>query len=71
MLTYNNAQLLAMAEERSPYKGKLGIIEEDAFADLLLIKGNPLEDISILTNYQENIALIMKDSKIYKNIVEE
>ena len=68
--TYNNAQLLAMAGERSPYKGKLGVIEEDAFADLLLIKGNPLEDISILTNYQENIALIMKDGEIYKNILD-
>ena len=67
--TANNAEMLAMSGLRSPYKGKLGVIEEGALADLLLINGNPLEDISILTNHEENIALIMKDGVIYKNIV--
>jgi imidazolonepropionase-like amidohydrolase len=38
-------------------------------ADLLLINGNPLEDISILTKPDESLALIMKDGKIYKNTI--
>jgi len=67
--TGNNGQILAMSGLRSPYKGKLGVIQEGALADLLLINGNPLEDISILTSHEENIALIMKDGVIYKNIV--
>lgn len=64
-----NGEVLALSGPRNPYPGKLGIIEEGALADLLLINGNPLEDISILTKPDENLALIMKDGKIYKNIV--
>jgi imidazolonepropionase-like amidohydrolase len=45
------------------------VIEEGAYADILLINGNPLEDISVLTNPDKNLALIMKDGKIYKNTV--
>ena len=42
----------------NPYRaGKLGVIEEGAYADLLLVSGNPLEDISILTNPEENLSL--------------
>lgn len=67
--TSKNATMLALSGKRAPYDGKLGVIEEGALADILLIKGNPLEDISILTKPQENILLIMKDGKIYKDIV--
>jgi imidazolonepropionase-like amidohydrolase len=67
--TSNNAELLAMSGPRNPYPGKLGVIEEGAYADLLLINGDPLKDISILTTPEENLALIMKDGKIYKNTV--
>jgi imidazolonepropionase-like amidohydrolase len=45
------------------------VIEEGAYADLLLINGNPLEDITVLTTPDENLALIMKDGKIYKNTI--
>jgi imidazolonepropionase-like amidohydrolase len=65
-----NAEVLELSGPRNPYPGKLGVIEEGAYADLLLINGNPLEDISILTKPEENLALIMKDGKIYKNTVE-
>jgi len=68
--TANGAELLAMSGPKNPYPGKLGAIEEDAYADLLLINGNPLEDITILTNPDENLALIMKDGKIYKNTLD-
>jgi imidazolonepropionase-like amidohydrolase len=67
--TSNNGEALALSGPRNPYPGKLGIIEEGALADLLLINGNPLVDISILTKPEENFALIMKDGKIYKNTV--
>lgn len=67
--TYNNGQLFALSGPRNPYPGKLGVIEEGALADLLLINGNPLQDISILTKPEENLTLIMKDGKIYKNLL--
>ncbi len=67
--TANGAELLAMSGNRNPYPGKLGVIEEGAYADLLLINGNPLADIEILTKPDENLALIMKDGKIYKNAI--
>jgi len=65
--TSSSAALLAMSGKRNPYPGKMGVIEEGAYADILLINGDPLKDISILTKPQENLALIMKDGKIYKN----
>ncbi|GLS29188.1 hypothetical protein SAMN04488498_14710 [Mesorhizobium albiziae] len=65
--TSTNAELLALSGPRNPYPGKLGVIEEGALADILLINGDPLADISILTKPEENLALIMKDGKIYKN----
>ena len=37
---------------------------------LLLINGNPLEDISVLTKPAENLALILKDCKIHKNTIQ-
>jgi len=43
------------------------VIEEGAYADILLVQGNPLENILVLQNYKENIDLIMKDGKVYKN----
>jgi len=64
-----NGEVLALSGPRNPYPGKLGVIEEGALADLLLINGNPLEDISILTKPEEGLALIMKDGKIYKNTI--
>jgi imidazolonepropionase-like amidohydrolase len=43
------------------------VIEPGAYADILLVKGNPLKDISILTRYEETINLIMKDGLVYKD----
>jgi imidazolonepropionase-like amidohydrolase len=64
--TSKGGELLTMSGPKNPYPGRLGVIEVGAYADLLLINGNPLEDISILTNPEENLALIMKDGEIYK-----
>src|SRR5262252_10699469 len=67
MATGTNGQLLAMSGMRNPYPGKLGVVEEGALADLLLVDGNPIEDIKLIANPAKNFVLIMKDGKIYKN----
>ncbi|MEI8073645.1 MAG: amidohydrolase family protein [Bacteroidota bacterium] len=69
MATSTNAQLLTMSGPRNPYPKKLGVIEEGAYADLLLVDGNPLVDIKILTDYDKSLLLIMKDGKVYKNTI--
>jgi len=62
------ADLIQMSGERNRYKeGPLGVIEEGAYADLIIVDGNPLEDITILANPDKNLKLIMKDGKVYKN----
>jgi imidazolonepropionase-like amidohydrolase len=68
MATGINAQLLAMSGKRNPYPGKLGVVEEGALADLLLVDGNPLENIQLIANPSKNFVVIMKDGKLYKNI---
>ena len=67
MATHTNAQLLAMSGTPNPYSGKLGVVEEGALADLLLVDGNPLKDIKLVANPARNFVLIMKDGKIYKD----
>jgi imidazolonepropionase-like amidohydrolase len=68
MATGTNAQLLAMSGKRNPYPGKLGVIEEGALADLLLVDGNPLENIQLIADPAKNFVVIMKGGKVYKNI---
>ncbi len=67
--TANNAELMSWSGPRNPYPGKLGVIEEGAYADLLLVNGNPLENLHLFDDPGQNLALIMKDGKIYKNTV--
>jgi imidazolonepropionase-like amidohydrolase len=68
MATGDNAQLLALSGLRSPYAGKLGVVEEGALADLLLVDGNPLENIKLIEDPAKNFLVIMKDGKVYKNL---
>jgi len=67
MATATNAELLGLSGPRNPYPGKLGVVEEGAFADLLLVDGNPVEDINLLANPGKNFLIIMKDGKMYKD----
>lgn len=69
MATYDNAQLLKLCGPRDPYPGKLGVIEDGALADLILVDGNPLENLDLVADPGKNFALIMKDGKIYKNTI--
>ena len=67
-----NAELFSLSGLRHPYReGALGVIEVGAYADILLIDGNPLEDIEIMTNPEKNFRIIMKDGVIYKNALPE
>ena len=47
--------------------GRIGVIKKGAYADLLIVDGNPIEKIEVLTKPKENLLLIMKDGKIYRN----
>lgn len=67
MATSTNAELLAMSGPRNPYSKKLGVLEEGAYADILLIDGNPLLNLAILEDYNKTLLLIIKDGAIYKN----
>jgi imidazolonepropionase-like amidohydrolase len=58
--TVTNAELLME-------KGTLGTIAEGAYADLLIVEGNPLADLGVLMNPQKNLKFIMKDGVAYKN----
>ena len=77
--TSTGGELAQITGKRNPYPGKIGVIEEGAYADILIVDGNPLEDLSVLgANSKwfdaeprergiETIRVIMKDGKIYKN----
>jgi imidazolonepropionase-like amidohydrolase len=67
MGTADNAQLLGLSGPRNPYKGKLGVVEEGALADLLLVEGDPIANINLIADPAKNFAVIMKDGKIYKH----
>ncbi len=79
-MTSTAGEMLAMSGPRNPYKdGKLGVIEKGAYADIVIVNGNPLEDITVIGGQTEwfdaepewkpveTIKLVMKDGKIYKN----
>ncbi|GAA5191916.1 amidohydrolase family protein [Ferrimonas gelatinilytica] len=68
MATSDNAEMMEMAGPRHPYReGPLGEITVGAYADLILVDGNPLEDLNLVADPENNFDLIMKDGKIYKN----
>ncbi|WP_016843787.1 metal-dependent hydrolase family protein [Bradyrhizobium elkanii] len=69
MATSTNAELLALSGLRNPYPGKLGVVEEGAFADLLLVDGNPIDNIKLIEDPAKNFLVIMKDGKVYKNLL--
>jgi imidazolonepropionase-like amidohydrolase len=52
---------------RNPYPGRLGLLEAGALADLLLVDGNPIENIDLIANPDKNFLIIMKDGRIYKD----
>jgi imidazolonepropionase-like amidohydrolase len=67
MATSTNADLLALSGKRNPYPGKLGVVEEGALADLLLVDGDPLADVGLVSDPEKNLLVIMKDGTVFKN----
>jgi imidazolonepropionase-like amidohydrolase len=68
MATSVNGELLALSGPRNPYPGKLGVVEKDALADLLVVNGDPIDDIALLERPETNLAMIMKGGRMYKEI---
>ena len=79
-MTSTPGEMTLLTGRRNPYPdAQLGVIEEGAYADILIVDGNPLDDISVIGAQEkwfdagprdegiENIRVIMKDGKIYKN----
>ena len=69
MATSGNASLLEMCGPRNPYPKKLGVIEEGAYADLILVDGDPLANISLVANPEKNFVLIIKNGEVIKNTI--
>ena len=69
LVTHDNAQLLALSGPRNPYPGKRGVIEEGALADVLLVDGDRLANLDLVADPDKNFLVIMKDGKIYKNVL--
>jgi len=65
MATSTNAELLRLSGQRNPYPGKLGVVEEGALADLLLVDGNPVENLALIEDPAKSFAVIMKNGTLY------
>lgn len=66
--TSGNCELFAMSGERNPYKeAKLGVLQEGAWADMLLVNGDPTKDINVLQDFERNFVVIVKNGIVYKN----
>lgn len=61
-----SGRLLALSGPRAPYDGRLGVIADDALADLLVVEGDPETGLDWLEN-TDNLRLIMKNGRIHKN----
>ncbi|HWL69465.1 MAG TPA: amidohydrolase family protein [Geminicoccus sp.] len=70
MATSANGELLALSGPRNPYPGKLGAVEPGAWADLLLVDGDPLADLAPLARPETGLMVIMKGGVIHKNTLE-
>jgi imidazolonepropionase-like amidohydrolase len=67
MATGTNGELLQLTGKRNPYPGKIGVVQEGALADLLLVDGDPVADISLIARPEQSFKVIMKDGVIYKD----
>ena len=68
--TSQNYEIFKRSGPRDPYPGDNGVVREGAYADLLLVDGNPLENIDLIADPEKNFVIIMKDGKIYKNAIQ-
>ncbi|WP_412470103.1 MULTISPECIES: amidohydrolase family protein [unclassified Halobacteriovorax] len=72
ILTHDNAQLLKLSGKRDPYPdGELGVVRVGAYADLILVNGDPLKNIDLIATPETSFAVIMKNGEIIKNMLED
>ncbi|MHA3978910.1 metal-dependent hydrolase family protein [Halovulum sp. GXIMD14794] len=67
MATGDAGALLELSGARAPYDGRLGVIEEGALADMLVVDGNPEDDLDFIADPEPNLRLIMKGGTVFKN----
>jgi len=48
-------------------EGRLGVVAPGALADLLVVEGDPLDDIALLAAPERNIRLVMKAGAVHRN----
>jgi len=66
--TSNAGRWLAKSGTKNPYReGPIGVIEVGAYADMILVDGKPLEDVSVFTDYDNTIKVVIRDGEIYQN----
>ena len=70
MATGTDAELLKLSGPRDPYPGRLGVVEEGALADLLLVNGDPLTNLKLIEEPARNFVVIMKDGRIFRNVLQ-
>jgi cytosine/adenosine deaminase-related metal-dependent hydrolase len=70
MATSVNAELLGMSGVRSPYAGKLGVVQEGALADLLLMDGDPIANIKLIEDPEKNLLAVLEDNGKRRSRVE-
>ncbi|WP_246859846.1 hypothetical protein [Vibrio crassostreae] len=79
-MTSVNGEIVKLSGVMDPYpEGQLGVIEAGAYADIIIVEGNPLEDLTVIGANEkwfdaeprspeiDTIKVIMKDGKVYKN----
>ncbi|MFA7437372.1 amidohydrolase family protein [Castellaniella sp.] len=67
MATGSNGELLALSGLRNPYDGRIGVLEAGAFADLLVIDGEPEHNLDFIAEPGTHLRMIMKGGQIFKD----
>lgn len=67
--TSNAAEVLSWSGGMNPYKdGPLGVVQEGAYADVIIVDGNPLADIHMVD--REHVRVVFKGVLVYKNTLD-
>lgn len=70
IVTSGNAGLVRLSGQRDPYRSaRRGEITVGAWADVLLVDGDPLADLSLWGDLANNIAVIVKDGTVVKRTI--
>lgn len=70
IVTSGNCALFERSGKRNTYRAApLGVVKEGAWADMLIVRGNPLQNIELLADHKQNLLAIIKNGVIYKNLL--